>query len=241
MELSGMAEAENLIMNKKDLSFSRNELINKYQYLITKIVNQFKNIPVSRENLEEVGYIGLLNAVHLYNEKTHNGISFKAYAQIIITEEVHQYLLNHSRQVDFPDWLVSLNEQVSEFIIKYRENFMRFPELSEIASHFNVTKIGLQELLKARDSLKEVQFPLCQQSGYDLISMVPDLSKIKSLHYQSFKLPIEDLIVLKRAIKKINEIKEGIIHYLFVMDLSKTKLAQILGVSSEEINHCNTK
>ena len=39
---------------------------------------------------------------------------------------------------------------------------MRFPELSEIASHFNVTKIGLQELLKARDSLKEVQFPLCQ-------------------------------------------------------------------------------
>ena len=59
MELSGMAEAENLIKNKKIYLFS-NELINKYQF-ITKIVNQFKNIPVSRENLEEVGYIGLLN------------------------------------------------------------------------------------------------------------------------------------------------------------------------------------
>ncbi len=222
------------IGNEKEQPLSEKELISKYQYLVTKIARQFKGIPESRENLEEVGYLGLLNAIHLYDDRIHH-VEFKTYAQILITEEIHQYLLNCNRQIECPHWLVELNEQVNNFVIQYRENYQRFPQVSEIASHFNITDSGLQELLKARDSLRETYSPFCGESQYHISSIRPDLTKIKSRHYQSFKLPIEDLIILRRAFKRIKEIKEGIIYYLFVMDLNQTKLAQMLGMPPEKV------
>ena len=226
-----MAIKEDKICKEKEHPLSKNELVSRYQYLVTRIARQFKDVPASRENLEEVGYLGLLNAAHLYDNKIQQ-VDFKTYAQILITEEIHQYLLDHNHQVDCPIWLVELNEKVNNFVIQFREENQRFPQVSEIASHFNISDSGLRELLKARDSLKETRLSLYRGSQDDLAFLKPDLSKIKSLHYQSFKLPIEDLITLRKAFKKIVEIKEGIIYYLFFMDLNKTKLAQILGVSS---------
>jgi len=233
MEVIAMAIKKENICNEKEQTLSEKELVSKYQYLVTKIARQFKDIPESPENLEEVGYLGLLNAIHLYDNRIHH-VEFKTYAQILITEEIHQYLLNRNRQIDYPDWLIELNEKVNDFVIKYREDYQRFPQISEIASHFNITDSGLQELLKARDSLRETCFPLYGESQYDISSLKPDLTKIKSRSYQSFKLPIEDLIILRRAFKRIKEIKEGIIYYLFVMDLNQTKLAQMLGMPPEK-------
>ncbi|MDD3655397.1 MAG: hypothetical protein PHI72_01330 [Atribacterota bacterium] len=224
---------ENRVGKEKEQSLSHNELIIKYQYLVTKIAKQFKDIPDSRENLEEVGYLGLLNAVHLYDKVLHK-VDFKTYAQILITEEMHQYLLNHNHRINCPDWLIELNKQVNDFVIQYREKFQRFPQISDISSHFNITDSGLQEVLKARDSLRETYLSLYQESKSELDFLKPDLSKVKSQNYQSFKLPIEDLIILRRSFKKIREIKEGIIYYLFILDLNQTKLARMLGISSEK-------
>lgn len=229
-----MTIKEKHICKEKEQQLSGKELVNKYQYLVTSIARQFKDVPESRENLEEVGYLGLLNAVYLYDSKIHQ-MDFKTYAQVLITEEIHQYLLNRNHQVDCPVWLLELNEKVNNFVIQFREQYQRTPQISEIASHLNIADNGLQELLKARDSLRETCFPFYGESQCDISSIKPDLTKIKSRRYQSFKLPIEDLIILRKAFKRIKEIKEGIIYYLFVMDLNQTKLAKILGMSPEKI------
>jgi RNA polymerase sigma-B factor len=229
-----MVIEENDSCKKREQTISKNERISNYQYLVSKIAKQFNNISEPHENLEEVGYLGLLNATNLYDRNIHK-VDFKTYAQLLITEEIHQYLLNRHREIDCPDWLISLNEQINEFVIRYREKHHSFPKISDIASHFNITDNGLQELLKARDSLREINLPFPQpSSSYDLGAIKPNLNKIKNRHYRSFKLPIEDVIMLRRAIKRINEIKEDIIYYLFVMDLSKTKLAHTLRVVAEK-------
>ncbi len=222
------------IFNEKKQILSEKELVSKYQYLVTKIARQFKGIPESCENLEEVGYLGLLNAAYLYESKIHQ-MDFKTYAQVLITEEIHQYLLDHNHQVDCPVWLLELNEKVNNFVIQFRKKYQRTPHISEIASHLNIADSGLQELLKTRDSLRETCFPFYGESQCDISSIKPDLTKIKSQRYQSFKLPIEDLIILRKAFKRIKEIKEGIIYYLFVMDLNQTKLAQMLGMPPEKV------
>ena len=211
----------------------RNTLIEKHKYLIARIARQFEEIPDSRENLEEVGYLGLLNAVHLYDAKVHK-VNFKTYAQILITEEMHQFLLNRNRQVECPDWLQELNEQVNNFVIEYRGKHQHFPQIDEIASHFNIDDNGLPEILKARDALRETYLSFNQEYLSKHTLLKPNLEKIKNQRYQSFKLPIEDLIMLRRAFKKIKEIKEGVFYYLFVLDLNQTKLARTLGISSHK-------
>jgi RNA polymerase sigma-B factor len=209
------------------------DLIEKYQYMVSQVAEQFKDISEPRENMEEVGYIGLLNAANLYDSAVHK-MSFKTYAQILITEEMHQYLMNKNRQVDRPDWLVNLNRKIDDFVIEYREKYERFPQIAEIADYLNVNTLGLQEILKARDSLRESSFSKKADQQFDFSQVKPDLENIKSQSYQSFKLPIEDLITLQRALKKIKKLQEGIVYYLFVMDLSETKLAKMLGISNQK-------
>lgn len=209
------------------------ELAGKYQYLVGKIAEQFIEVSESQENLEEVGYIGLLNAVNLYDKKIHQ-MDFKTYAQMLITEEMHQYLMNKSRQVDRPDWLVKINHKIDNFVIEYREKYQNFPEIPEIAEHLNIDTFGLQEILKARDSLRENDFSKHLDQQIDLSQIQPNLENIKSQSYQAFKLPIEDLIALKKALKKIKKLQENIVYYLFVMDLSETKLAKMLGISNQK-------
>jgi RNA polymerase sigma-B factor len=149
---------------------------------------------------------------------------------------MHQYLINKNRQVDRPDWLVNLNHRIDSFVIEYRNKYERFPQISEIAEHLNINTFGLQEILKARDSLRENHSLKYKEQKIDFAQIHPDLAKIKSKSYQSFKLPIEDLIALQKAFNKLKKIQEGIVYYLFVMDLSETKLAKVLGISRQKAN-----
>lgn len=226
---------ENTKLNKEKKLNPQIGLIEKYQYLISKIAGQFNNISESKENLEEVGYIGLLNAANLYDKEVHQ-IDFQTFAQLLITEEMHQYLINKNRQVDRPDWLVNLNHRIDSYVIEYQEKYGRFPQISEISEYLNINTFGLQEILKARDSLLENYSSKQKEQKIDFTQIQPDLDKIKSQSYQSFKLPIEDLIALQRALKKLKKLQEGIVYYLFMMDLSQTRLAKIMGISPQQAN-----
>jgi len=187
---------------EKRNSHPKTELAEKYQYLVGKIADKFKDISKSRENLEEVGYVGLLNAVNLYDKSIHR-MDFETYARSMITEEMHQYLVNYNRKMDRPDWLIRLNQRIDEFVIEYQEKHQRFPRISEIISHLNINPFGLQEILKARDSLRDSYFSHKAGTYKDLFQIQPELDKIKSQSYRSFRLPIEDLITLRRAFRKV--------------------------------------
>ncbi len=229
-----------LIEEKSAQTSKKNDLMKRYQYLVKKIANNFKNAPGSRENLEEVGYIGLLNAANLYDKCIHQ-MNFKTYAQLLITEEMHQYLMNRNRQENRPDWLVQLNYKIDQYVIHYRKQHQCFPQISEIASHLNINTFGLQEVLRARDSLRESYLSHRINQNNDLSQIQPELEKIKTQSYQSFKLPIEDLITLQKVFKRLKTLQVGIVYYLFVMDLSKTKVAKMLGIPTHKVDQLKKK
>jgi len=211
----------------------KNELLEKYQYLVAKIANNFDNTSQTLENLEEVGYIGLLNAVNLYDQDS-NKINFRDYAQILITKEMHQYLTNRDHKINRPDWLSKLNDKIDQFVSTYRQKQQRFPQVAEIADHININSSGLQEILKSRNSVKETYS--AHHLSDDMGKIQPEIEKIRSQSYQSFKIPIEDVIALKKALKKIKQLQESVVYYLFVMDLSQTKVAKMLGISGQEVD-----
>ena len=138
------------LIEKRKIQKSNNRaLLEKYQYLVEKTASKFENIPQSRENLEEVGYIGLLNAANLYNYNVHK-IKFKYYAQILITEAIHKYINNRNHEIDRPDWLIKLNDKIDRFAINYRKIHQRYPQITDIAKHLNISGPGLNKESKAR-------------------------------------------------------------------------------------------
>jgi len=210
----------------------KNNLLKEHFSLIAEIVGNFKNVSESEETLEEVGYLGLLNAVNLYEQRKPK-LDFKSYAQLMITKEIHHYLLDHSYEIEQPPWLGKINQEINQFVINYQHKYQRSPALSEMADHFNLTEIALQEVLKGREALTESY--LEHQLEEEWSEIQPDLAKIRSKSYQHFKLPIQDVITLQKALLKLKKLQRNIIYYLFVLDLRQSKIAQKLGLSEKAI------
>jgi len=63
----------------------------------------------------------------------------------------------------------------------------------------------------------------------------PLIEKIKSRTYESFKLPIEDIIILKIAFAKLKKLQRKVIYYIFEKDLTQTEVAKKLGLSQRQV------
>src|SRR5665648_161445 len=204
----------------------------EYQPLVKNIAYKFKNSGEPLEDLEQVGYIGLINAINLYNQN--RGIKFITYATWLISGEIRHYIRDKHQVIKIPGWMLKLNKKIDEFIISYKKENYKFPSLSEISEKFNLTEEGIKEILKAREAVQIVSLDQEQRKyssdGY------PNLEKIKSKNYETFKLPMEDIIALKTALSRLKKLQRKIIYYIFEKDLTQTKIAQKLGISQRQVS-----
>jgi len=214
-----------------------NEQITKYQPLVKSIAYRFINSGEPLEDLEQVGYIGLINALNLY--KPERGVKFETYATWLISGEIRHYIRDKHQTIKIPRWMLKLNKQIEKFIISYKKENRRFPDISEISEKFNITEEGIREILKARNAVQIVSIDE-NNRVYDSYHY-PRLDKIKSKDYQSFKLPIEDIISLKIAMSKLKKLQQKVLYYIFEKDLTQSKTAYKLGISQRQVSRIKNK
>ena len=200
--------------------------------MVKNISYKFKNSGEPLEDLEQVGYIGLINAYNLYNRE--RGVKFKTYATWLISGEIRHYIRDKHQVIKIPSWMLKLNKKIDEFIISYKKENNKFPSLSEISEKFNLTEEGIKETLKAREAVQIVSLDQ-EQRKYSSDSY-PKIEKIKSRNYETFKLPIEDIITLKTAFSKLKKLQRKVIYYIFEKDLTQTKTARKLGISQRKVS-----
>jgi len=204
----------------------------KYQPLVKNIAYKFINSGEPLEDLEQVGYIGLINAIKLYNQN--RGIKFITYATWLISGEIRHYIRDKHQVIKIPGWILKLNRKIDQFIIYYKKENNRFPSLFEISEELNLTEEGIEEILKAREAVQVISLDQ-EQRKYESDSY-PKIEKIKSKNYETFKLPVEDIIALKTALSKLKELPRKVIYFIFEKDLTQTKIARQLGLSQRQVS-----
>jgi len=208
------------------------EQIKKYQPLVKNIAHKFINSGEPPEDLQQVGYLGLINALNLYNQN--RGVKFETYATWLISGEIRHYIRDKYSIMKIPRWMKGLNKKIDEFIISYKKENNRFPRLSEISDKINITEEGIQEILKARNAVQVVSIDQ-ERRKYDH-NLSPVLDKIKSKHYEDFKLPIEDVITIRSSFSKLKKIQRKVIYYIFVKDLTQKRVAKKLEISQRQVS-----
>jgi RNA polymerase sigma-B factor len=208
------------------------EQILKFKPLVKNIAYKFKNSGEPLEDLEQLGYIGLMNALNLYNQQ--RKVKFETYASWFISGEIRHYIRDKHQAIRIPHWITELNRKIDEFIIKYKEKAKQIPSLKKIAKEFNLTEEGVKEVLKARDVVHVVSIDQ-DSRNYDY-NEYPVLDKIKNDHYESFRLPLEDLISLDLALNKLKNIQRKVVSYIFMKDLTQDKTAKKLAISQRQVS-----
>jgi RNA polymerase sigma-B factor len=206
--------------------------IREYQPLVKNVAFKFKNSGEPLEDLEQVGYIGLINAFNLYNHG--RGVKFETYATWLISGEIRPYIRDKHQVIKIPSWMMKLNKKIDEFIISYKKENNKFPSLYEISEKFNLSEEGTKEILKARDAVQIVS--LDQEHRKYSSDSYPNIEKIKSKNYETFKLPMEDVIALKTAFSRLKKLQRKVIYYIFEKDLTQTKIARKLSISQRQVS-----
>jgi len=207
----------------------RDGLVVRHMPLVNQIAQTFARTAGHREDLRQVGYVGLIKAVERFDPGL--GVPFDAYARTVISGEISHYLRDLAPALRVPRWYRTLNRRMHESHERLVGRLKREPTIDELAEEMNVTADGVREINRLRDS-------------YNLASLSEDrpapgtahIDAIKSRRYETFQLPVEDRIALDRAIERLAEVERNLIYLFFYKDLTQTEIARRLGFSQKHIS-----
>lgn len=170
-----------------------------------------------QEDMIQSGFEGILKAVKNYNGQL--GSSFATYAGHCIIGEVRHYIRKEMRYYK-PGFLSSLQEKAQGLTEKYYEENGDIPPKSLLAKGLNIKEEGVDEILKA-----------------GLVSFESlELDRIICQKYESFKLPIEDKIILYEAFQKLSKLKQYIVYSLFFQNRTQQQTANSLGINQRKVS-----
>jgi RNA polymerase sigma-B factor len=165
----------------------------------------------------QVGMIGLLKAARRFDPDV--GVSFGTYAGHCVMGEIRHFLRKESSYYK-PGSIQDLQNRVDRYVEDVLKEMGEPPEIAEISRVLNVKEEGIIQAMRAGlVSLDEV-----------------DVRQIKNLKYESFRLPIEDKVLVEQALEGLNQVQKRVIYYLFYMDLTQTQTAKKLGISQRKVS-----
>lgn len=206
----------------------RQELVCHYLPLAKKIARRYVRAGVPLDDLVQIGTIGLMNAVGSFDPG--RGVRFEAYAYHHIAGEIRHYLRDAVEQVRAPRWVRKLYGELTDAVAELRQTLGRTPTLGEIAARMNLSESGVLEILRAHN-----------RSRVHSISDLVDRQEVRRdviahQRYVSFQLPVEDRIVLLKAVERLADLQRKVVYYLFYQDLTQSEVAKRLGVSQRHVS-----
>lgn len=208
----------------------RDEIFSRYQGVVDIVVRKFFRSG-EREELLQVGYIGLLNAIERFDSQ--KGFKFSTYASHCVDGEIRHFLRDKSETIRRPRWVRKLSSQVAAFLEAFLQQNERLPTLAEISDALNIEESGVQAILRARQpaSLDE---PEAGRS--DALR-----DSIRSARMESFRLPLEDRISISQAFERLLELEQKVVYLFFVQDFTQKEIASKLALSPRKVSRLMQK
>jgi RNA polymerase sigma factor (sigma-70 family) len=174
------------------------------------------------EDLKQAGYEGLLKALKRYNPG--RGIAFSTYASHCIIGEIRHELRDRGT-FRVPEWMKGLQAKIISATEELAQKNSTMPTLKEIARMVNVNEEGIVEAMQAGCvSLDEL-----------------DLTKVRHIRYESFKLPIEDKIAVQMSIERMDQLQQQVIKLIYYEGLTQEETAKRLGLNQRKVSRLMNK
>ena len=188
---------------------------NYYDKLIYSIIYKHFNFYKDKEDLYQVGYIGLLNALNNYDNSI--GTKFITYAYPYIYGEMYN-LINHDKSIKVNRKTNSLYLKITKVSALLTQKLMHEPSIDEIASYLEIDSSLVIDALNTSYAMLDIDE---RDYGYNDSNL--------------------DNLVLKDEINKLNREEFTIINGRYKNDLSQQEVANIMGISQVQVSRKEKK
>lgn len=201
--------------NLTDLILENKNLI----YKISTIFTNYKN----KEDLFQVGCIGLINAYKKYDSSYNT--KFSTYAYPFIFGEMNN-LVRNDKGIKISREITKLSSLIEKASILLTQKLMREPSIFEIASYLEIDEFLVSECLNSRNILKSCDSVICDDGKE--VTLLDTIGDVESMD-------LTTLIALRDELSKLSCDEQVLINTRYMRDMTQSETASLLGMSQVQV------
>ena len=207
-------------------------LVEENTGLIWSVVKRFQGRGYDKEDLFQIGSIGLLKCID--NFDLERKVKFSTYAVPLIMGEIKRFLRD--------DGLVKVSRSLKEASYKikrekehYEKLYNREPTLKEIAATLDMDESDILMAMESGQDVCSLHQIIYQNEG-DEIHLEDKLEQQSDLIEQTV-----DNIYIQELLQKLNEQERKLIELRYFQNQTQTVIAGIMGISQVQVSRMEKK
>ena len=202
----------------------------QYSSLVERVARKYAGIE-SQDDLVQVGYIGLLNALTKFDPNA--GVRFNTYATYLIAGEIKHYLRDRAQIIRHPAWLQELRHKVNRVSSMLAQNFGRQPTEREIAEELDVPESTVHEVFQTQEMLRVGSLDAGGQDD----DGDSEGERLDAADFCPEQLGVEDRVLLESALKQLRDLEREVLIHFHFDSMNQTEIAGKLGISCNYVSH----
>ena len=199
------------------------EVVEQNQRLIYKLASSFSTS--SKEDLFQVGVIGLINAYNSYDPNY--GTKFSTYAYPFILGEMKKYI-RENKGVKVNREIIYLSTKLEKLTLLLCQKYKRMPTTEELSIETGIEEWKIIEALNIRNCVSSLDEPLIDGKN-SVIDVIPNNQKI------------DESIEFNDMLNLLDEDEKNIINERYFNDKSQEEVSIITGYSQAKVSRCEKK
>ena len=188
-----------------------NILIKQKERLIYSLMKDYNNY-IDKEDLYQVGVIGLINAYKNFKEE--KGVKFSSYAYLYIQGEIKKYL-RENRTFKINKDTASLCNRVKQAGNLLEQKLMRKPTTKELCDFLEIDELKLETILGIQNPVQRLDEPIITNNESN---------------------DLDNLITLRENLNKLSDEDKKLLQYRYFNDKTQSEVAEILGLSQVKVS-----
>jgi len=213
----------------------RNRVVNLNAGLVRKVAHMLAHqSPVPFEDLEQIGYIGLITAAERFDPN--QGHAFSSYAIPYIKGEMLHFLRDRASAVRIPRRLHQLSNAGTKISQALIEQLGRQPNDYEIAAALNIDVTEWRSVKLASLNRETKSLDAGIQSGQQTETTITLADTLMDTHSDTYQIHQEECLELRHALTQLESKTREMIESVFLSHLSRQEVATRMGVSSVTVS-----
>lgn len=202
------------------------DIIMNNEKLVYSIINKYKGY-YDKEDLYQVGMIGLINALKNFNEKMN--VKFSTYAYTYIFGEVNRYIRENNNLKISKD-IIKLKRKIEVSKDILRQKLLREPTRQELSLILEMDEDKIEEIENIKQETKSLDY-ISEENNSNLYNSIKTEEKIIR----------PEIIDLKDEIKNLKEEEKKLIYSRYFIDMTQQETSKELGISQVQVYRKETK
>ena len=205
-------------------------IVNQNLSLVWSLVHRFSSSQYDKEDLFQIGCVGLLKAIDNFDCAYQT--QFSTYAVPIILGEIKRFFRDDGA-IKVSRSLKELNIKIGKVRGDLYDKYGKEPTIEEIALFLNVSN---EDVIMALDSSvypASLSEPYLQRDG--------SKTYLESRIAQEERVSINDLLSLKEGIKNLDEKEKLLIYLRYYKDMNQSEIALRFNISQVQVSRMEKK